>query len=140
MKSIAVSFAYITRKDATEPARILLACTQACDVLSAIVKTWPAIASQPEVFNVNIPLSLEPCSKVVLTKFHRGGYSSLFKMGLEPAQFVFSPTFHVEDVEHGSDLWAIKNNFISVTPMNAAFHIGDPDLAGIEEKLLVHLK
>ena len=117
--SISVSFGYHSKEDCLDMKRVNHACEAAVKSLSKLVKLFSN--DSPHMFNVNIPLITE-IGDTVFTRFYHGGYSSLYqKLG---DSFTFGPQFDSIPTP-GTDLWALYNGMISITPMMASYHVED---------------
>jgi 5'/3'-nucleotidase SurE len=112
-RAIALSFAYFGN---IPPESINIAVKASIPIIETLLENWP---SDVDIFNVNIPL-LEPIQNyrgVEFTKPFEKGYSSLFKKD-EQGCFYFSPTFaDFKSAQPGTDVWAVFNQKISITPM-----------------------
>jgi len=78
----------------------------------------------PGIFlNVNIPLLSAPRSpKVVLTRLGRQAYSNYLVKGEDPRGRTYywlsgDPLTNIPPEDEGTDIWAIANGFISITPI-----------------------
>ncbi|KAI8083986.1 survival protein sure-like phosphatase/nucleotidase [Gilbertella persicaria] len=121
-KAVSVSFCFCNKR----PECIQNCCETASDIIEHLVKLdtpWPSLGS----FNINIPMT-DTRRPVQLTRFYNTRYGSLFERNKN--KFRFKPDFaqvHQDQGVPGTDQFALMNQFVSVTPMIAAFQEANVD-------------
>lgn len=136
LKSIALSFAYDSKSNIEDIEVVKRAIVASTSLIIKLASLWPDMSSSPQLFNINVPLIDSGYEGIVVTEFHEGGYTSLFKQHqVVQGQFIFGPTFGILEPLEGTDMWAIMNRRISVTPMNARYAVHGVDFSNMQRQL-----
>ncbi|TPX30887.1 5'-nucleotidase [Synchytrium microbalum] len=130
-KSIALSFAFFSFDDTKNQANVNRACNQAVHVIKNLWENWPE--DHAELYNVNIPVIPDgPVPLIHFTTIHRNNFGGVFEEHVDEkdgkTKFRFRPKMPNTEIPEGTDLWAVLNKQISITPMRAAFDIVSHDL------------
>lgn len=135
-KAISISFAYFDFQSTKDKAIIEKCCETACKIITDLWESWDT--EFPPMFNINIPMTLD-IKGIEWCGFESKSYSSLFVR--TETGFKFKPSFTKPDqVSVGTDMWAILNQKVSITPMHAKYHIETSDVARFKDlKLLTNL-
>lgn len=75
----------------------------------------------PLLLNVNVPnIAYEDLNGVLVTRMGRAGFVRLEQVARDRAVIEKDTSFHTNpDTPPGTDLWALANDFVSVTPLQA---------------------
>eukprot|EP01052_Picozoa_sp_SAG31_P031294 SAG31_NODE_3301_length_4442_cov_17.276076_1_plen_325_part_00 len=118
---------------ALEAAQVELASAAACRLLTLLWNSWPTTV---DLYNVNIPLGrLQPGSdgcNAVYTTAASDSYGSVYPAGaagVGRGLGDFSPQPRAAAAK-GTDVWALQQGLISVTPLQARFAEATPAGAG----------
>ena len=122
-------------------AQVKVAADVAVDVIARLWADWEAHeqaarnnGTKLDLFNVNLPLGCGSSPDVYLTEANRDSYSSLYQPKVggsgeldDILRFQFSTPVRNEDAPAGTDRWALNQNAVSVSPLQAAFGVADLD-------------
>ncbi|KAK9826760.1 hypothetical protein WJX81_006820 [Elliptochloris bilobata] len=130
-KAVAISFPFFNGFNNWSEEEVADAVQAAGDVTADLWRNWEAGA---DMYNVNVPLghanaTLGARRTVLRTGVGSASYSSLYKPSSEDASmYEWGPeglrVFQIETPEAGSDVAAIKEGHVSVTPLRAGFLSG----------------
>ncbi|KAJ3351536.1 hypothetical protein HDU91_006115 [Kappamyces sp. JEL0680] len=139
-KAVALSFAYFGRESLFDPALVTKAIQTSLHIVPQLYRSWASLdgtEAQPALYNVNIPMLDTDYHSICFTPMDKGGYRCLYQPHPSGLEFHFKPSFTTSEAEEGSDLWAIFNRRISITPLYSSLR-SFPDLSMFSE--LVNLQ
>ena len=82
-----------------------------------ILLTDECFGKNIDLISINIPFNAKPDTEIVVTKPHKNSYEKLFHKSNGKYNHK-TPSIDFSSLEHGTDIWAIANNKISVTPIS----------------------
>ncbi|KAI8898656.1 survival protein sure-like phosphatase/nucleotidase [Globomyces pollinis-pini] len=121
VRSIALSFGYFGYETIKEENRVLQACNASAHLIHQLWNHWNTIPEPPQLFNINVPLIAVPFEGYEWCQFYNGGYSSLYTKTDDG--FLWKPKLITENPGIGTDFWAITQNKISITPLQAGYSV-----------------